>query len=1048
MKPFLHRHVRLFLLLLSAGCTTGLAAQNILSVISSGQTGTSGTNWSLSANTLTVSGGAASIQASVITSHLQSAGSLTIVAAGGIMIDQDVLPALTAVRTLTLKTDADITLADSRAISATGSSLNLVCWADADGTAGGMIYCKPGSSISTNGGHIWMAGGAGSTSWNGLTVGTGYARAKTVLSATQIQQLNNQSQDYQNAITIDNSSISSGGGNIYLAGQSSGESAAYGHIGVLVQRGSSILSGAGSISVTGISASVRNSSGWFWGILLASDRSTEPNTIRSGSGTITLTGESTTSYNFNHSGGVGIFEWQVGTLGINEISSVSGAITIDGNNKNVSNASYGGLVFSGGGTGSRRVYNQGGDITLTGRSANAALNGIAISGGINVGYDGVNTCSGNISIRTNRLAALPAGARFQSTGELSIEPLTASTTIGIAGGTGTLALPATYFSTNFVDGFSRIKIGSSTQTANIVMAAVTFNDDISLQTSGTVSQTGAITATAQQLDLARGSFTLTNTGNNLSKLSGNATAISVVNNAALELKTIATTGTINIRTPAHDITLSGNISSQSTSATAVVIAAGSGSAAGTTTGGNITVTGTPILSAGTGGGIRLHSGTLAGSAGLYQTINAQIAQVRYNTDISTAVFSPALASGINILLRENGAVWTGSTTDYNTGTNWRDATVPAPGASIIIDPSATADLVLDASRTIGNLHFNGSNRKVILGNFDLTVNGILYDVDAANYIRTNGTGQLRKTIPNNASFSFATGNSSFNPVTITNRTGASDELRVRVLDVVYTNGYSGTPVSGKYVNRTWDIGKTNANGGSGLDLLFNWNNDEINSSFANAALYHYGSGWQKQTGNTSFTSNTLTYQGYTGSFSPFAVGDAAVVLPVTWIDFTAKLQQQSVLLNWRTSLEENTGHYRIQHSSDSQNWTELGSLPAAGNTQHESRYTYLHAQPATGMNYYRLYQADANGSGSFSKTIGIHVGMSVDELKIYPNPVVNGSITIALEAASNIQLLNAAGRVLIEKQLNKGNHLLSVANLVKGIYFIRAGQTTKIVIIR
>ncbi|MCG2616262.1 T9SS type A sorting domain-containing protein [Terrimonas sp. NA20] len=1048
MKPFLQNHLRMLLLLVTGICVSGVSAQNTLSVISSGQTGVSGTNWSLSGNILTVSGGAASIQASVITNHLESTGSLIIVASGEIIIDQDILPALNTIRTLTLKTNGDITLTGSRAITATGSSLNLVCWSDADGTGGGMIHCKPGSRITTNGGHLWMAGGSGSTIWNGLTVGNGYARAKTVLSVSQIQQLNNQSQDYQNAITIDNSSISSGGGNIYLAGESSGESVAYGHIGVLVQRGSSIISDAGSISLTGISASVRNASGWFWGILLASDRSTEPNTIRSTSGGISLVGESITSYNFNHSGGVGIFEWLVGTLGINEISSVSGAVTIDGNNKNVSNTSYGGLVFSGGGSGSRRVYSQTGNITFIGRSANASLNGIAISGGINVGYDGVNTCSGNIGIRTNRLAALPAAARFQSTGELSLEPLTASTVIGIGGATGTLALPATYFSTNFVDGFSRIVIGNSTQTGNISVATVSFNDDISLQTSGAVTQTGAITAAAQQLDLERGSFALTNTSNNVSKLSGNATAISFINNAALELKNIAATGTISIRTPAHGITISGNIASQSTSATAMVIAAGSGSTAGTIAGGDITVTGTPALSAGTGGSIRLHSGTLAGSSGLYQLVSTQIGKVRYNTDINTSVFNPVLTSGINILLRENGAVWTGSTTDYNTGTNWRDAAVPATGANIIIDPSATADLVLDASRIIGDLHFNGSNRKIILGNFDLTVNGVLYDVNATNYIRTNGAGQLRKTLVNNATFSFATGNSSFNPVTITNRTGSTDEFRVRVLDDVYMNGYSGTPVSGKYVKRTWDIGKANANGGSGIDLLFNWNSDEINSSFSSAALYHYASGWQKQTGSTSFTSNTLTYQGYTGSFSPFVVGDAAVVLPVTWMDFTAKLEQGAVVLDWRTAMEERAVHYRVQHGTDAQNWKDLGTIAATGNAQLESRYSYLHKQPAAGMNYYRLYQVDADGSGSFSKTISIHIASIISELKIYPNPVVNGSVALTLASTGSVQFLNAAGSVIMEKQLNKGSHVISLANLAKGIYFIRAGQATKVFIIR
>ena len=49
-----------------------------LTITSSGNTGTSGTNWSISGNTLTVTG-TASIQASVIVSHLTNTGPLTIV---------------------------------------------------------------------------------------------------------------------------------------------------------------------------------------------------------------------------------------------------------------------------------------------------------------------------------------------------------------------------------------------------------------------------------------------------------------------------------------------------------------------------------------------------------------------------------------------------------------------------------------------------------------------------------------------------------------------------------------------------------------------------------------------------------------------------------------------------------------------------------------------------------------------------------------------------------------------------------------------------------
>jgi hypothetical protein len=1048
MKPFVQNRSRVLLSLVVIFWHVASSAQNNLRIESSGQTGTSGTNWSISGNILTVIGGDASIQASVINNHLQSAGNLTVVASGNIVIEQSILPVISTPRALTLKSDADIILAGATSIAANGNVLQVICWADTDGSNGGMIYCKTGSSINSNGGHIWMAGGSGASTWNGLAVGNGYARAKTILDISAIQQLNNQSQDYQNAITLDNASITSGGGDIYLAGQSSGETAAYGHIGLLIQRGSTISSAAGKISLTGLSSSIRNASGWFWGVLLASDRGAEPNTIHSTSGDITILGEASTAYNFNHSGGIGVFEWQVGTMGVNEISSASGNILLDGNNKNTSNASYGGLVFSGGSSASRRVYNQTGDITLTGKSSNTTTNGISVSSGLNLGYDGENPCSSNIYIKTNRLAALPASARVKSSGELAIETLTASTTIGIAGGTGTLSLPASYFSTNFVDGFSRIVIGSNSQTGNIASGAVVFNDKITLNTSGTVSQTGAITSSGQELDLQRGSFNLSGSTNAISTVSGNAASIRVTNSTPLEVKNIATSGLINIRALNSDITLNGNISSQSTSGSAVIIAAGANSAAGVASGGNIIVNGTPAITAGTGGTVRLYAGTLSGSSGLYQLVNADPSRLRFNVDVAVPSFNPALSAGINLLLRETGAIWNGSTTDYNTGTNWRSTTVPTAGSTIVIDPSATADLVLDAARTIGDLHFNGSNRKLILGSFNLTMGGTVYGTNASNYIRTNGTGQLIKTIPHGASFDFPVGNSSFNRVTITNHTGSPDEMRVRVIDAVYENGYSGAALSSGYVNRTWDISKANTNAGAGIDLSLHWNNDEVNSALATPALFHYGTGWERKTGTTNFTSGNLTYQGYTGSFSPFAVGDAAVTLPVTWIGFTAIEMAGNIRLQWKTTMEENAKLYIIQHSPDGRNWTELGKVTAYGNTQAESSYTYIHKQPAGGNHYYRLLQQDNNGSFSFSKTITFSRTPVSAMLTVYPNPVSNGIVHVQIAEAGTLQLFNAGGKMIWQRPLGKGLHSVALDNLPAGLYFMKAGTGMTTLIIR
>ncbi|WP_164970313.1 two-partner secretion domain-containing protein [Halarcobacter ebronensis] len=84
--------------------------------------------------------------------------------------------------TLTLKAHRNIFFADDYqsptafgSISSTSNRLNVVLWSDSDGNSDGSIWLPEGSSISSNGGHVWLGGGAGSSTWNGLTVGNSSA---------------------------------------------------------------------------------------------------------------------------------------------------------------------------------------------------------------------------------------------------------------------------------------------------------------------------------------------------------------------------------------------------------------------------------------------------------------------------------------------------------------------------------------------------------------------------------------------------------------------------------------------------------------------------------------------------------------------------------------------------------------------------------------------------------------------------------------------------------------------------------------------------------
>jgi hypothetical protein len=113
------------------------------------------------------------------------------------------------------------------------------------------------------------------------------------------------------------------------------------------------------------------------------------------------------------------------------------------------------------------------------------------------------------------------GDSIASSGSLTIRPATDNTTIGIAGGTGTLSLPATVFNngTGVVkNGFSQITIGSATAGNVTFGGGLAFADSTTVRTGGniTLNSGTAITNTqvGGQMVLAAGGNFINNAGAN------------------------------------------------------------------------------------------------------------------------------------------------------------------------------------------------------------------------------------------------------------------------------------------------------------------------------------------------------------------------------------------------------------------------------------------------------------------------------------------------------------------------------------------------------
>ena len=439
---------------------------------------------------------------------------------------------------------------------------------------------------------------------------------------------------------------------------------------------------------------------------------------------------------------------------------------------------------------------------------------------------------------------------------------------------------------------------------------------------------------------------------------------------------------------------------------------------------------------------------ISNTAASYDYNNAAGSTTMYRAVVSNAGCGTAYSNAGSVKIYGNNQfVWKGTNNnDWNNLNNWLESTKPVVGADVIISGAASNHLVLDQSYQLNILNFNNAGRKVILGSHNLTVSSI-NGADANNYIQTTGTGNIRKSIENGFSFSFPVGNTTYNPVVITNNSGSADEFRVKVRNEVLQSGTTGSQMSAAHIQRSWDIDKVHPNNGAGINFTFNWNSGETTGILTSPALFHYGTSWEKQTGLSTITSNSLSYTGYTGTFSPFAIMDGASTLPVTWLNFSAKRQQNSVVLQWQTVSEQNSKDFLVQHQSGNGIWRNIGTVIAAGNSDVVQSYSYTHHQPVKGVNLYRLLQRDNDGKESYSKIVSISVNEVAARMSVYPTVVTSGIVNVQLQTPEQIFLFNGSGSMVLSLKGAGGLNTISVSQLVSGIYYLRAGnETVKIII--
>ncbi|MBS0197458.1 MAG: filamentous hemagglutinin N-terminal domain-containing protein [Planctomycetes bacterium] len=196
-------------------------------------------------------------------------------------------------------------------------------------------------------------------------------------------------------------------------------------------------------------------------------------------------------------------------------------------------------------------------VGITSGSANVTLQAATIT--VN---DAINTTTGTLSLRAD---AMGLGAAITADGGITVRPLTAGASIGLGAGAGTLSLDLIELTNLNSTGTVTIGTGNASvittdalalggedynlnlNAASISTGGITLNagKTLTLNSSGAVTQSGAIVADNLLLN-GVGTFTLTNTSNNVTTLASSATgAVTYIDFDGVDINTIGVTNGIS-----------------------------------------------------------------------------------------------------------------------------------------------------------------------------------------------------------------------------------------------------------------------------------------------------------------------------------------------------------------------------------------------------------------------------------------------------------------------------------------------------------------------
>jgi len=181
-----------------------------------------------------------------------------------------------------------------------------------------------------------------------------------------------------------------------------------------------------------------------------------------------------------------------------------------------------------------------------------------------------------------------------------------------------------------------------------------------------------------------------------------------------------------------------------------------------------------------------------------------------------------------------------------------------------------------------------------------------------------------------------------------------------------------------------------------------------------------------------------------------------LTVPSGFIDFGAAWDStgNQVKVSWGVNSEISINRYAVERSPDGLLFTEVGTVPAKGNTDTTARYSFYDNIGSLTSAIYRIRQITNDGGQAVTPAINFSL-TGIDGLTFAPftfelqqnypnpfNPVTTIQFQVPQTARTTLTLYDILGRnvtTLLDQDISAGKHMISwdSSNVSSGVYFYR-----------